>query len=96
MLKSFFKKIIGGGTGGVSASGFFLDVQCSQCGEPFHLFVNKSTDLAQDFDEDGELTYFLNKEIIGSNCRNLIRVHMKFDGAKKLVSRNIENGEFSE
>ena len=96
MLKSFLKKIIGGGTPGVSSNGFFLDVRCSQCGEAFHLFINKSADLAQDFGEDGELTYFLNKEIIGSNCRNLIRVHMKFDSAKKLVSKKIENGEFAD
>ena len=96
MLKSILKKIIGGGSAGVSSDGFFLDVRCSQCGEAFHLFINKATDLAQDFGEDGELTYFLNKEIIGSNCRKLIRVRMKFDGAKKLISRKIENGEFTD
>ena len=96
MLKSFLKKIIGGGSAGVSSDGFFLNVRCSQCGEMFRLFVNRATDLAQDFGEDGGLTYFLNKEIIGSNCRNLIRVHMRFDGAKKPVSRKIENGEFTD
>ena len=94
MLKQFLKKMFGGGIAGASSDGFFLNVRCSQCGEEFHLFVNKIADLAQDFSEDGKLTYFLNKEIIGSNCRNLIRVYMKFEGAKKLVSRKIENGEF--
>jgi hypothetical protein len=94
MLKQFLKKIFGGGGAGVSSDGFFLNVRCSQCKEEFHLFVNTATDLAQDFSEDGKLTYFLNKEIIGSNCRSLIRVHMKFGGTKKPVSRKIENGEF--
>ena len=92
--KTVSKKNIRRGGAGVSSGGFFLNVRCSQCKEAFHLFVNTATDLAQDFSEDGKLTYFLNKEIIGSNCRSLIRVHMKFGGTKKLVSRKIENGEF--
>jgi len=94
MLKQFLKKIFGGGVAGVSSDGFFLNVRCSQCKEEFHLFVNKTTDLAQDFSEGDKLTYFLNKEIIGSNCRNLICVYMKFGETKKPVSRKIENGEF--
>jgi hypothetical protein len=44
----------------------------------------------------GEVTYFLNKEIIGSRCRNLIYVKMEFNEHKNLVSREIENGEFIE
>ncbi len=94
MLKQFLKRIFGRGVAGASSGGFFLNVRCSQCGEEFHLFVNKANDLAQDFSEDGKLTYFLNKEIIGSNCRNLIRVNMKFGETKRLVLRKIENGEF--
>jgi len=94
MLKQFLKKIFAGGVAGAPSDGFFLNIRCSQCKEEFHLFVNKNTELAQDFSEGGKLSYFLNKEIIGSNCRNLICVHMKFEGTKKLVSKKIENGEF--
>ena len=50
----------------------------------------------QDFDEDGGASYVLNKEIIGSQCRNLIHVHMTFDGSKRLLSKKIEKGEFIE
>ena len=88
--------MFGRGVASASSEGFFLNVRCSQCREEFHLFVNKTTDLAQDFGEDDRLAYFLNKEIIGSNCRNLIHVKMKFDGAKNLISKTIENGEFTE
>lgn len=94
MLKKLVKKLSGEGSSGQSAEGFFLIVRCSGCGEEFNLFINKSTDLSQDFDEQGGVTYFLNKEIIGSRCRNLIHVRMEFDGARNLVSREIENGEF--
>jgi len=94
MLKKLMNKIFGGSLAGASTDGFFLDVRCSQCGDEFHLFVNRTTDLAQEFGENGKLTYFLNKEIIGANCRNLIHVRMRFDETKNLISKNIENGEF--
>ena len=96
MLKGLAKKLFGGGPSREPPEGFFLNVRCDACGETFNLFVNKSTDLAQKFDERGGITYFMNKEIIGSQCRNLIYVTMEFDGGKNLVSRKIENGEFIE
>lgn len=96
MLKRLAKKLFSGGPSVQTPEGFFLKVRCSACGEVFNLFINKSTDLAQNFDEQGSATYSLNKEIIGGQCRNLIHVKMEFDGAKNLVSREIENGEFIE
>ena len=96
MLKKIAKKIFGEGPSVQLGEGFFLNVRCNTCGEAFNLFINKSTDLAQNFDERGSVTYSLNKEIIGSSCRNLIHVKMEFDGGKNLVSREIENGEFIE
>ena len=96
MLKGLGKRLFGGGPFAHSSRGFFLNVRCNACGEVFNLFIDKSTDLAQNFGERGGLTYFLNKEIIGSRCRNVIYVRMEFDGNKNLVSRKIENGEFIE
>jgi len=94
MLKELTKRLFGGGPSAQPPEGFFLNVRCSACGEEFKLFINKSTDLAQNFDERGGMSYFLNKEIIGSRCKNLINVKMEFDGNRNLVSREIENGEF--
>ncbi len=94
MLKKIAKKLFGEGSSVQSPEGFFLNVRCDTCGEVFNLFINKSTDLAQNFDERGGMTYSLNKEIIGGSCRNLINVKMKFDGSKNLVSQQIENGKF--
>lgn len=96
MLKKLTKKLFSGGSSRQSPEGFFLNVRCSACGEVFNLFINKSTDLSQNFDERGNVTYLLNKEIIGSRCRNLIHVKMGFDEARNPVSRQIENGEFIE
>ena len=92
MLKKFAKKLFGNGS--PSSDGFFLNVRCGSCNEEFNLFINKSTDLFQEIDEQGRVTYSLNKEILGSDCPNLIYVKMAFDGRKKLILRSIENGEF--
>jgi hypothetical protein len=94
MLKRIVKKLLGEGSSEQSPEGFFLNVRCGECGEEFNLFINKSTDLVQNFNERGSVTYSLNKEIIGGNCRNLIHVKMEFDGGKNLVSKHIESGEF--
>ncbi|MBW2122836.1 MAG: hypothetical protein JRH07_13475 [Deltaproteobacteria bacterium] len=96
MLKKRTQKLFGGGPSPRSSDGFFLKVRCAACGEIFNLFINKSTDLAQDFGEDGSVTYFLNKEIIGGRCKNAIQVRMRFDGDRNLKSKEIENGEFVE
>ena len=95
MFKILARKLFGGSSSVESKHGFFLNVRCGACGEVFNLFINKSTDLIQNFDEKANLTYSLNKEIIGGTCRNLIHVKMEFDETKNLVSREIENGEFA-
>jgi hypothetical protein len=94
MLKKIIKTLFGGGPASRGTDGFFLQVRCDQCAEAFRLFVNKSTDLAQEFDENENIYYKLKKEIIGASCRNRIQVEMIFDGTKNLVSKQIENGSY--
>ena len=96
MFKKLTGKLFGKGTSEPSPDGFFLNVRCTECGEQFKLFINKSYELMQDFKSDGSVTYSLKKEIYGVGCNNRIYVNMKFDGGKKLVSREIENGEYIE
>ena len=51
----------------------------------------------QNFETEGSVTYFtLKKEVYGVGCKNRIYVNMTFDGSKRLVSREIENGEYIE
>jgi hypothetical protein len=96
MLKKWAEKLFGKGTSGPSTDGFFLNVRCSQCGEQFNLFINKSYELMQNFATDGSVNYILKKEVYGVGCKNRIQVTMQFDGGKKLLSSKIENGEFIE
>ena len=96
MFKKLAETLFGKGTSEPSSDGFFLNVRCSECGEQFNLFINKSHELMQNFDKDGRVTYTLKKEVYGVGCKNRIYVNMKFDGSKKLVSREIEKGEYIE
>ncbi|MGD8296603.1 MAG: hypothetical protein PVG67_09450 [Desulfobacterales bacterium] len=96
MFKKLADKIFGKDTPKTASDGFFLDVRCSECDEKFHLFINKSWELMQDFGENGSVTYSLQKEIFGVGCSNRILVKMQFDSRKNLKSRKIENGEFIE
>lgn len=94
MFKKLAEKLFGKGTSEPSTDGFFLNVRCSECGEQFNLFINKSYELMQNFETDGGVNYTLKKEIYGVGCKNRIYVSMKFDGGKKLLSREIKNGEY--
>ena len=95
-LKKFVKKLITKNDSGQKTDGFFLNVRCGECGEEFNLFINKSWELSQNFETERAVSYFLRKEIIGFGCKNRIHVKMDFDGAKNLLSKEIENGEFIE
>jgi len=96
MLKKLTEKLFKKDAARTPADGFFLSVRCTGCGEQFKLFVNKSWDLMQNFQENGQVTYCLKKEIIGVGCKNRIYVTMQFDHRKELLSKEIENGEFIE
>ena len=96
MFKKLADKIFKKDTSKSSSDGFFLNVRCNECREQFHLFINKSWELMQNFEKTGGVTYVLQKEIFGAGCKNRIRVKMQFDGEKNLQSRQIENGEFIE
>ena len=94
MFKKLVGKFFGKANDHPSSDGFFLDVRCSECNDRFHLFIHKSWELSQNFEEDGSITYFLKKKIIGVGCPNQIYVDMKFDSNKNLISKHIENGVF--
>ena len=96
MFKKLAGKLFGKDTSEPASDGFFLQVRCNDCREEFKLYIHKSYELMQNFETDGSVTYTLKKEIFGVVCNNRIRVNMRFDRNRKLVSQEIENGEFIE
>ncbi len=96
VLKNLVGKLFGKAKADPPSDGFFLKVRCSECGERFNLYINKSYELMQNFESDGQVTYALKKMVYGVGCSNRIHVSMKFDGQKNPVSKEIENGEYIE
>ena len=96
MFKKLVSKLLNKENSVSESDGFFLRVSCNKCGEQFNLFINKSYELSQNFEQNGSVTYFLKKTVFGVGCKNRILVNMQFDSAKNLLSRQIENGQFIE
>jgi hypothetical protein len=63
MFKKLAGKLFSRGLSESSLDGFFLRVR-SECAEEFHLFINKSYELMQDFKTDTRVTYTLKKRSI--------------------------------
>lgn len=66
----------------------YLYFQCVKCGEKIRIRVNKQTDLQY---SDG--LYYLNKEILGNRCPNLIFASLKIDPRYQIISAEVERGK---
>lgn len=74
----------------------YLYLRCKRCGEPLRVRVRRSYEFSQVFDErtDDVVGFELHKEIVGSRCNRLIRVHIRLDRGRNEVSREAENADF--
>jgi len=80
-----------GGAGTASSGGYYIYVRCNRCGEALQTRVNLQNDLSES-DAGG---YMVNKTLVGSGrCFERIEVHLEFNPARQLVSREISGGEF--
>ncbi len=73
--------------GGGDPGGVHLYVQCAKCGEKIHIRANRHTDIVQEYEEGaGQGTPTLHKEILGSQCQNLMYAHFTFDPSFRVVT----------
>ncbi len=70
-------------------------VKCDKCSEIIKTHIVKGHELIPTYSEQ-EPAYTLNKELIGSKCPNRVQLHMEFDGAKRMLSKDVTGGEFQE
>jgi hypothetical protein len=68
----------------------WLYVRCSRCGAKVRVRVNLFNDLS--ITENGG--YILRKEILDNKCFQLMRAELRFDSKRRLISRDIDGGEF--
>lgn len=74
----------------------WLYIRCNKCGKKLKLFVNKNTDLENQYKEAGEAgpDYILRKEAMDDKCFTGIFIRIEFDKNRNILSREITKGEF--
>ena len=73
---------------------FRLWVECSECGELVKLRVDRDCELERLYGENGEelVGYELHKDVLGSQCQNLMRLHVRLDAAGDPVAHEVTGG----
>jgi hypothetical protein len=90
-----FKKKKGDGKPGPQGGHMDIYVKCGKCGEVIKTHIVMGHELIPTYEEGGAV-YILRKELIGARCPNRIQLVMDFDGAKRIISRQVSGGEFQE
>lgn len=91
----FLKRLFGGtGTKAPNDPALHLYVRCDRCGAGVHVRVHLYNDLSIDYGETDVDGYTLRKEIMDSRCFRLMHAELRFDKARRELSRTIEGGTF--
>jgi hypothetical protein len=71
-------------------------VRCDKCGETIRTCIDLRHDLTPNYSDEGRVTdYGLRKVLIGSQrCFEPIEVKLTFDPQRRVVSREIDGGQF--
>ncbi len=95
-LKGIFSKQRKDSPAQESKNALWLYIRCHKCGKALKLFVNKGTDLENQYKETGETgpDYILKKEAMDAKCFTKIFIRIEFDRNKNILSREISQGEF--
>ena len=81
-----------GGEGRVrDPDGLYFYVRCSRCGHKLQVRADRRFEVMRDLDEGG---YKLRKEMMDGTCFSLMYATIRFDEDRRIVSREIEGGEF--
>ena len=91
------QKIFGGGSSkppkDETSEYLFIYSRCGKCGELFRNRIDKLYDVQVSY-EDGGQTYRTHKELVGGRCRKIVVIDLEFDQQKRLVAKEIQNGQF--
>jgi hypothetical protein len=76
-------------------NGYYVTVECAQCGETIRTRVNLANDLSLEYGDGGKATYFCRKVMMGTaRCFQKIEVALTFDGNRNVLDRQITGGKF--
>ena len=71
--------------------GIYFYVRCGRCGQKIKVRADRRFDLVRDLDEGG---YVLHKEMMDGTCFSLMYATVRFDDDKRIISQEVEGGEF--
>jgi len=74
-----------------------INVKCKKCNEEVSVSLRRTSDFSRLYENDeapAGASFMVRKEILGKKCSNLIYVKMYFDENFRIISREIEGGEF--
>ncbi len=74
-----------------------IAVKCKRCGEEISVGLRKTSDFSRVYEDDeapSGSSFMIRKEILGSKCNNLIYLTIFFDESFRIISKEIEGGEF--
>lgn len=82
-------------------------MRCNRCGEVVCTRVEKAYEMEAEYESTGEagtdeyevprpVGYLLHKDLLGTQCQNLMHVTMHFDAHRDIIHREVEGGELVE
>lgn len=91
----FLSKLFGsnrGATGsdGGDPDGLHFYVRCDRCGETIHVRSSKANDVGVEYGDGDSTARVLHKEILGSQCQNLMYVHLTLDDRFNIIESSTE------
>lgn len=87
---NFLKSLFGGG-GQPKNNGYYVYVKPKMCQEIVEVRINLNNDLSPTEDYKG---YWVRKVASATRCPFQAEITLQFDKSRKLLDREIENGEF--
>ncbi len=69
----------------------WLYVRCAKCGTPLTVRIDLRNELSADYESGG---YVLHKEMMDSQCFNLMHAEIQFDTQRKIVKQSVDQGAF--
>ncbi len=94
---SWLKKLFSSSSSQIPLNSFIVTVKCKRCGEIIDVRVKPKEEANPEFgDMDQIIKYELFKDVLGTKCPNLMRLHIEFSPSWSIISKEIENGEIIE
>jgi len=97
-----FSRLLGRGRGASDRrappdGGIYVHLRCNgtprqPCGEPLRVRINPQNDLLEEYEDDEERItgYTVHKDVLGTWCRNMMHLTIRYDANRRETGRQAE------